>query len=374
MFRLKKKSNKSQARVGILKTRRGSLVTPFFMPIATQGAVKSLTSEEVKNIGAKIILANTYHLYLRPGIKVFNRIGDLHQLMKWSGPILTDSGGYQVFSLAGTKNRRDNLVKIETNKVHFTSHIDGSKHEFTPAKVLQMQKLIGSDIQMILDICTSYPASREVVIRDVATTLRWARKTHQLLQAKKYQDGSLRFAIVQGGVYKDLRKACARELVNLHFDGYAIGGLAVGETHSQMYQVLTHTVPELPENKPRYLMGVGKPENIIKAVELGVDMFDCVIPTREARHGRLYIWRNDQIQKKNFYTTINIKSAKYRYDSQMLYNCKNAPELAGYSRAYLHHLFKTNEALGLRLATLTNLHFYLDLMEKIRQSIISGFL
>jgi len=359
MYKLLKQSKKSVARLGILKTAHGDIETPFFMPIATKAAVKNLTTSEVRDLGAQIILSNTYHLYLQPGLKVLKTQGGLHQMMNWSGPILTDSGGFQVFSLA-------KIRKIMPQGVEFSSHIDGSKHILTPKKVLEIQKIIGSDIAMILDVCPSSKDSKAKIKTAVDLTTLWAK------EAKKYRkvlsNKQLMFGIIQGGLHRDLRAESLQELVKLNFDGYAIGGLAVGETAPEMYDVLDYLVEQMPANKPRYLMGVGTPENIVESVKRGVDMFDCVIPTREARHGRLYTRNAKRIThngKGSFYDTINIFNAKFKNDKKPI----NNTNLKQYSRAYLYQLFKTNEPLGMRLATLNNLEFYLTLMSDIRQAI-----
>jgi len=396
MFKLLKQSKKSSARLGRLKTSHGIVETPFFMPIATKAAVKNLDTDELKELGAGIILSNTYHLYLTPGMKIMKAAGGLHRFMNWPGPILTDSGGFQVFSLS-------KIRKILPGGIQFRSHLDGSKHVLTPRKVLEIQKIIGSDIAMILDVCPPSTASRQEVAAAVATTTKWAEMAYrEIKKAQNHKNTKtlnhestktrkqLFFAIIQGGIYKDLRLKSLEELATLDFDGYAIGGLAVGETNDEMYKVLDYLAPQMPADKPRYLMGVGKPENIIQAVKRGVDMFDCVIPTREARHGRLYLWNFDVKSPKhnlsgrnrkleigninikysifNIYSTINITNSRFKNDFSPI----NSTNLNNYSKAYLHHLFKTNEPLGMRLATLNNLEFYLTLMKNIRQAIKDG--
>ncbi|MEI6627357.1 MAG: tRNA guanosine(34) transglycosylase Tgt [bacterium] len=361
MFKLLKKSKKTKARLGSLKTAHGVISTPFFMPIATKAAVKNLTAEEVKGLEAGIILSNTYHLYLQPGMSLLAKAGGLHKFMRWSGPILTDSGGFQVFSLS-------KIRKILPDGVEFSSHLDGSKHMLTPRSVLEIQKIIGSDIAMILDVCPSSIADHDEVLSAVEMTTRWAKMAQEARKTVK-AGKQLTFGIVQGGVFKDLRLKSLKELSELNFDGYAVGGLAVGETNEEMYKVLDYLAPEMPENKPRYLMGVGTPSNIVEAVKRGVDMFDCVIPTREARHGRLYLWKGKgDITKKDFYYTINIDNAKFKTDLSAI----NQDNLKLFSKAYLYHLFKTQEPLGMRLATLNNVSFYLQLMKKIRQNIKAG--
>ncbi len=354
-----KQSKRSHARLGRVTTSHGVIQTPFFMPIATKGAVKSLPIETVKSLGAQIILSNTYHLYLQPGLKVLKRFGGLRGYMNWSGPILTDSGGFQVFSLS-------KIRKIGLNGVEFRSHIDGSLHQLTPKKVLEIQKVIGSDIAMVLDVCPSSVATRKEVLAAVEATTRWATVARKL-QSRVLDSHQHLFGIIQGGLHRDLREQSLHELAALDFDGYAIGGLAVGETPAQMDEVLDYLGPQLPADKPRYLMGVGTPRDIVSAVRSGIDMFDCVIPTREARHGLLYLWKGTgDVTKKDFYETINITNAKYKLDK------KSLPNLPEYSFSYLHHLFKTNEPLALTLATQINVGFYLELMKKIRGAIKTG--
>jgi len=352
--------------LGVLTTYHGSVSTPFFMPIATKAAIKSLTTDEVKDLGAEIILSNTYHNLLKPGLDIIKKFGGLHKFMDTKLPILTDSGGYQVFSLS-------KLRKIDGDNIEFQSHIDGKKYILNPKKVIDIQVILGSDIMMVLDECVGLPTTRKKAEEALERTSRWAKQAidykNNLNKKSKAIKKQLIFGIVQGADYKDLRLQSARDLVAMNFDGYAIGGLAVGEPPATMYKVLSYTTPVLPENKARYLMGVGYPENIIQAVKSGVDMFDCVIPTREARHGRLYLWRGrPDITKKNFYKTINISNARFAKDKNPIndFNLKN------YSLAYLHHLFKTQEPLGLRLATLNNLYFYMSLMENIRSAIRRG--
>ncbi len=391
-FKLTRKSKKSQARIGVLTTAYGQILTPFFMPIATQGTVKTLSMMEMKKLGASIILGNSYHLYLKPGLSVIRKAGGLHQFMDWSGPILTDSGGFQVFSLGSKEQRARNkeqggLVKVTNKGVEFRSVYNGSKHLFTPRSVIKMQETFGSDIMMVLDECVKNPCSYEKAEVAVNRTLRWAEKSRnqKIKPSTLLRPGKSRnqlFGIIQGSLYKDLRTKCAQELVKMDFDGYAIGGLAVGENLSEMYKVLDYTVPELPENKPRYLMGVGYPEQIIESVKRGVDMFDCVIPTREARHGRLYNFiaprqprarlSITRLWSKRSYQTINIKAKKFAKDTSSINPNSKFPELQEYSKAYLRHLFSVNEPLALRLATLNNLEFYLDLMKKIRLTIITN--
>ena len=337
-----------QSRRGQLEFDRGSIETPCFMPVGTYGTVKAMTPEELRDTGAQIILGNTFHLMLRPGTDIIKQHGDLHDFMHWDGPILTDSGGFQVFSLA-------KMRKITENGVEFQSPVNGDRVELTPERSMQVQRDLGSDIVMIFDECTPYPATEQEARDSMELSLRWAERSKQ---AHEGNPNAL-FAIVQGGMYDNLRKVSASSLVETGFDGYAIGGLSVGEPQEERNHVLDVTLPELPADRPRYLMGVGKPEDIIEAVRRGVDMFDCVIPTRNARTGFLYT-RNG---------VIKIRNSRYQDDTRPLdeecgcYTCRH------YSRAYLKHLDKCGEILGCRLNTIHNLHYYQDLMRDIRQAI-----
>jgi queuine tRNA-ribosyltransferase len=364
-----KTSKKSSARLGVLRTAHGRIQTPFFMTIATRGAVKTLTADEVKTLGAQIILSNTYHLWQRPGLPVIKKSGGLHGFMNWSGPILTDSGGYQVFSLAQKR-------KITEKGVAFVSEIDGTKYFLTPEKAVEIQHVLGSDIMMAFDECAPYPCSHDYAEKSLALTTRWAERCK--VQNKKANGSGLLFGIVQGSVYRDLRLKSAKELVALDFDGYAVGGLAVGEPVEEMYEVLDYTVPALPSKKPRYLMGVGKPEQIVEAVKRGIDMFDCVIPTRNARHGLLYKYRRNNKKVKivgrqdKFYEEIHIKKSQYARDIKPIDEHCDCYTCTHFSRAYLRHLFASNDPLALRLATLHNVRFYLHLMEMIRLEISRG--
>ena len=374
----------SKARAGVFKTAHGTVQTPCFMPIATQAAVKTLDIEDVKKLKPSIILSNTYHLFLRPGLKVIKKAGGLHEFMNWSGPILTDSGGYQVFSLggkneAGTGNH-ESWVKIKNDGVEFRDYKSGAKYFFTPEKVVDIQRVLGSDISMVLDVCAPYPIDYEGAEKAMKLTTEWARRAQ--VKSRKLKVKSLVFGIVQGSVYKDLRQQSARDLVVINFDGYAIGGVSVGEPWKEKSKVLKWVAPLLPENKPRYLMGFGQPEEIVAAVKEGIDMFDCVLPTRNARHGSLYVrkypfshcaparlWREGENEK--FYEVIHITNEKYVIDFKPLDPHCQCLTCRNYTRAYLRHLFNINEPLALRLATIHNLNFYLDLMRSIRQSIIS---
>lgn len=386
MFGIIKKSKRSKARIGRLKLLRGEVQTPCFMPIATRGAVKNLAPEELKKLGAEIILGNTYHLWQKPGPTIIKKAGGLHKFINWRGPILTDSGGYQVFSLA--KHR-----KISDQGVKFSSEIDGRELFLTPEKSIEIQLDLGSDIIMILDECPPWPCSHEYAQKSLDLTLSWTKRCKDHFNRKirnpkpKIRSKSqipntahqtpqkpLLFGIVQGSTFKDLREKSAKELVKIGFDGYAIGGVSVGEPLKEKIKVLKWTVPLLPNDKPRYLMGLGRPEEIVAAASLGVDMFDCVIPTREARHGRIYKFKNQNSkikmtnQNSKFYETLQITNAKFQKDFRPLdkncgcYTCRN------FSRAYLNHLFKIQEPLALRLATIHNLKFYLELMKGIREN------
>ena len=382
MFKLLKKSRESNARLGKLKTKHGVIETPCFMPIATCGSVKSVDSIEMEKLGANIILGNTYHLYLRPGDKLIKKLGGLHNFMNWQKPILTDSGGYQVFSLA-------KMRKISEEGVSFQSHLDGSRHLLTPEKSIEIQQNLGSDIIMVLDECAPYPASKEYIKKSLEMTTRWAERCKVYFEKSQIQNhksqinskfkiqNSLLFGIVQGGVYKDLRERSAKQLLKLNFDGYAIGGVSVGEPSVKMLRAIDWVAPFLPEDKPRYLMGVGKPEEIIMSVARGIDMFDCVIPTRNARHGTIYKFKIQSKKLKitkncsnNFYEILHLKNQKFKSDKKPIdkncgcFTCQN------YSRAYLRHLFVSNELLALRLASIHNIYFYLELMKRIRNLIL----
>ena len=350
------------------------------MPVATQGTVKHITSEELEKLNAEIVLSNTYHLMLRPGEKRIKKLGGLHKFINWQKLILTDSGGFQIFSLRGTKKRGgEGLVKLTKKGVSFKSYIDGTNFNLTPERAVKIQADLGVDIAVCLDECVALPAERKYLAESVELTETWARRSknyHQKLKGKK----PLLLAVIQGGLDKKLRLKSLAGLVKIGFDGYNIGGLSVGETPAQMYSVLDYLVPAMPENRPRYLMGVGYPEQIVEAVRRGVDMFDCVIPTREGRHGRLFLWKKSLLKLSNvkcqmsnvFYQTINITNSAFASDKNPINKNSKLEILRQYSRAYLNYLFKIKEPLGARLATLNNLEFYLKLMEKIRQSIAQG--
>ncbi len=359
-----------QARAGILTTGHGTVPTPAFMPIATRGAVKHLANSDLAQIGNDILLANTYHLYLRPGLDTLRAVGGLHQLMHWDKPILTDSGGFQVFSLA-------HLRKLTPDGVRFNSHIDGAELFMTPELSMEIQQVIGSDIQMCFDYFPGFPASRADAEHSVALTTQWAKRCKDYSPSPKEGEGARGrglFAIVQGSSYADLRQQSAKELVQIGFDGYAIGGLAVGEPADVMYAMLDVTVPLLPQDKPHYLMGVGQPEQILEAVKRGVDLFDCVLPSRNARHGQVYVHTAAELVDPQLmgvqYCKINMTSSEYKADTQVLDPlCQCATCQAGYSRAYLRHLFSVAEPLAQRLTTVHNVSFYIELMRTIRKQI-----
>jgi len=344
----------TKARLGKIRTYRGEINTPVFMPVGTQGAVKTVTPEEVKEVGAEIILANTYHLFLRPGHELIEKAGGLHSFMGWNRPILTDSGGYQVFSLA-------RLRKIDEEGVYFNSHIDGTQYFFTPELVMDIQKALGSDIIMPLDICLGYGASYWETKDALKTTISWLKRAIDYKE-KTGNPNQILFGIVQGGFYKELRKEAVEKLLEFELKGIAIGGISVGEPKEAMYEIMEYTLDLLPKDRPRYLMGVGAPEDLVIGVSMGVDMFDCVLPTRLARHGVFYTKEGRR----------NIKNAKFKEDFTPLeedcdcYTCKK------FTKAYIRHLFLQHETLSYRLLTIHNLRFLFRLMEKIRKSIQEG--
>ena len=333
------------------KTPHGELTTPVFMPVGTQATVKTMSPDQLQALGATIILSNTYHLYLRPGHELIREAGGLHAFMNWPGAILTDSGGFQVFSLA-------KLTKVSDEGVLFRSHIDGSPHFFTPEKVMEIEMALGADIAMAFDLCLPYPSTYEEAALAQARTTQWAARC----RARHDRPDQALFGIVQGVTFRDLREKSARELVAMDFPGYAVGGLSVGEPKELMYEVLDYTVPLLPEDKPRYLMGVGSPDALWEGVARGIDMFDCVLPTRIARNGTAMTSRGRVI----------IRDAKYARDFSPLDPECACPTCRQYTRAYLRHLFKAGEILGLALVTYHNLFFLARLMERIRRSLIEG--
>ncbi len=352
-FTISKKSTKNSQRAGVIETPHGRFPTPAFMAVGTKATVKSVSPKELKNLNCEIILANTYHLYLRPGEKQISRFGGLHKFMRWPGPILTDSGGFQVYSLGP-------MVKIRQNGVVFRSHLDGSRHFFTPEKVIQIQKDLGSDIIMPLDVCLPATDSKKEHKKAVDLTIKWTKKSKKELGASKNQT---LFGIVQGGIDPKLRKYCAQKIIEINFAGYAIGGLAVGESKKDLWQIVKLMDEILPKDKPRYLMGVGEPEDLIKATQLGIDMFDCVLPTRLARHGVVWVTKN---WKK--FTKIDFRKSQYRADQKPIMPGCGCPTCSQkFSKAYISHLIREKEILGLRLLTLHNLWLIQTLMSKIRQ-------
>ena len=341
------------ARTGVLQTAHGPVNTPIFMPVGTVGSVKAIAPDDLNAIGAEIILGNTYHLYLRPGDELVARRGGLHGFNAWDKPILTDSGGFQVFSLS-------TLRTIKEEGVTFRSHLDGSKHLFTPEKVVSIQRNLNSDIMMVLDECVPAGADHTYTARSLTMTTRWAKRCRDAYP--KGTAGNLLFGIVQGGMFKDLRSESARQLIDLDFEGYAIGGLSVGESKDVMMEMLYHTAPILPSEKPRYLMGVGNPTTLVRAVALGVDMFDCVLPTRTARMGTAFSSTG----------RMNMRNAKYARDFRPLDEQCTCPTCRNHTRAYIRHLVKMDEMLGGILLTVHNLHFLLDLMRRAREAIAEG--
>jgi len=351
-FSFIKKDPASSARMGKMTTSHGEVNTPVFMPVGTQATVKTLSPADLVDLGAEIILSNTYHLFLRPGHELIREFGGIQKFMGWNRPVLTDSGGFQVFSLA-------ELRKITEEGVTFQSPIDGgAKHLITPEYAVEIQEALGADIIMAFDECTPYPATRDYAQESLERTLRWAGRCRDAKKAT----GQALFGIVQGGIYPDLRKLSADALVDIGFDGYAIGGLSVGETKPMMYEMIEATVPSLPVDQPRYLMGVGTPEDLVEGVDRGIDMFDCVMPTRNARNGTFF----------TSFGKVVIRNAQYERDHQPIdpgcgcYTCRN------FTRAYMRHLFNANEILALRLGTIHNVYFYLNLMRNVRLSIEQG--
>ena len=350
-FSVIRKDLNTSARLGRLMTAHGIVETPCFMPVGTQGTVKALLPRDLKELGCQILLANTYHLYLRPGHELIRQLGGLHRFMGWDGPILTDSGGYQVFSLGAMR-------KITEDGAHFQSHLDGSAHLLTPEKAVEIQEALGSDIAMILDECIPHDATRDYVEKSTARTIRWAQRC----ASARGKADQMMFGIIQGGRFENLRRACVDEMARLPFEGFAVGGLAVGESEEELNAIGSFTAQLLPQDKPRYLMGVGRPQDIINGVRAGFDMFDCVIPTRNGRNGTLFTWEGK----------LNIKRAEFAGDRRPVdescgcYCCRN------FSRAYLRHLYMAGEILSSQLNTLHNLYFYHRLMDKCREAIRVG--
>jgi queuine tRNA-ribosyltransferase len=347
------KARDRQARLGEIATPRGSVRTPAFMPVGTAATVKAMLPETVRAAGTDIILANTYHLMLRPGAERIAKLGGLHRFMGWDGPILTDSGGYQVMSLS-------KLRRIEEHGVTFQSHIDGATLELTPERAIEVQCLLGADIQMVLDECTPYPATRDEAKSSMELSLRWAERSKQAFQILS-APGQALFGIAQGSIYRDLREQSAEALKRIGFDGYAVGGLAVGEGQSAMLDTVAVATAVLPEDRPRYLMGVGTPEDLLAAIAQGIDMFDCVMPTRSGRHCQAFTWGG----------RLNLRNTRYADDPNPL-DAESACSAALYSRAYLHHLVKSGETLGAMLLSWTNVQFYQELMGRAREAIARG--
>ncbi len=347
-FEVTHKAKDSGARLGKMHTAHGCVETPVFVPVGTQATVKSLTPEELHGLGVQMVLANTYHLYLRPGHDVISKFGGLHRFMHWDGPILTDSGGYQVFSLS-------KLRKISDEGVTFQSHLDGSTHLLTPEKAMEIQEALGSDIMMCLDECTPYPATRAESQNSLELSIGWAKRCREGFSPGQ---GAL-FGIIQGGMFEDLRAQGVEATTHIGFDGYALGGLSVGEPKELMLHIAASTLPLLPDALPRYVMGIGTPEDLIELVSLGADMFDCVIPTRNARNGQLFV-RNGN---------INICNAQYQDDKGPVEAQCTCYTCSHYSRAYLRHLFMAKELLAYRLLTIHNIHYFMTLMREVRQAI-----
>ena len=335
----------------MLRLRHGAVDTPAFMPVGTYGAVKAMSPAELAEIGAQIVLGNTFHLWLRPGLEVVEKHGGLHRFMGWNAPILTDSGGFQVFSLA-------TLRKISEEGVRFASPIDGDRLMLTPEESMRIQKALDSDVAMVFDECLAHPATETQTEKSMSLSLRWAERSKKAFEGSK----NLLFGIVQGGMYEKLRDESLRGLLDIGFDGYAVGGLAVGEPKRDRARILSHVVPGIPSEKPRYLMGLGTPEDLVEAVQAGIDLFDCVLPTRNARNGWLFTRFGD----------VKIRNAKYRDEARPLDECCGCYACRNFTRAYLHHLQKANEILGARLNTIHNLSYYMALMRELRAAIERG--
>ena len=356
MFKLIHKDKSSKARLGVLQTAHGEVNTPVFMPVGTQGTVKAMSNNELLECGAEIILGNASHLSLRPGLEIIKKAGGLHKFMGWQKPILTDSGGYQVFSLA-------KLRKLSEEGAEFSSHIDGSRHFITPEKAIEIQEALGSDIMMTFDECIHYPAARDYVEQSLDLTTKWARRSKEYLRNTQYAIRStkkqLLFGIVQGGTYLDLRKKAVEELLAIGFDGYAIGGVSVGEPQNLIHEISSYTASLLPEESSRYLMGMGTPVDILEAISNGIDMFDCVVPTRNGRNGQAFTWNGE----------LQLRNAEHKEDFSPIDKDCECMACRLHTRAYIRHLFNTEEILGLRLVSLHNIHFYVKLIQKSRQAI-----
>jgi queuine tRNA-ribosyltransferase len=354
MFKLVHTDKGCKARIGRLETAHGEVATPVFMPVGTQGTVKALSNDDLRASGAGMILGNAYHLYLRPGLDIIVKAGGLHNFMGWRGPILTDSGGYQVFSLA-------TLRKLSEEGAEFSSHIDGSKHFLTPEKAIEIQQALGSDIMMPLDECVHYPAARDYAEQSLGLTTRWAGRSKAHIDKRRGQGGAnhLLFGIVQGSTYQDLRRRAVEDLVAIGFDGYAIGGVSVGEPRELIHEIAGYTAALLPEGKARYLMGVGTPPDMLEAIALGVDMFDCVVPTRNGRNGQAFTFSGE----------LQLRNAAYKEDFMPIEESCPCYACANHTRAYIRHLFNTEEILGLRLVSLHNISFYVRLIQLCRKAI-----
>jgi len=359
MFDLLGKDTSSKARRGRLTTSHGVIETPAFMPVGTQGSVKAISPRELRELQAQIILGNTYHLFVRPGLEVIRHFGGLHRFMNWDGPILTDSGGYQIFSLA-------KLRKITEEGVAFQNHLDGTPTFISPEKAMEIQATLGSDIAMVLDECPPWPCEYDYAARSLEMTHRWAKRCKENAErptpSAEYRTQQMIFGIVQGATFEDLRRSSAQTLAAMDFDGYAIGGVSVGEPEPEMMQAVEWSEPHLPENKPRYAMGLGTPPQVIELIARGVDMFDCVLPTRLARNGTAFTANG----------TLNLKNAEFTLQTGPLEEGCECEACRGFSRAYIRHLVKAEEILGLRLISIHNLHFYLDLMRRTRSAITAG--
>ena len=345
----------NMARRGTIETPRGEIRTPAFMPVGTAATVKAMYPQQVRDLGADIVLGNTYHLMLRPGAEEVAALGGLQEFMQWDGPILTDSGGFQVMSLS-------KLAKMSEEGVKFQSHIDGADYMLTPERSIEIQTLLGANIRMVLDECTLFPATHEQAEVSMQLSMRWAERSKTAFAKYDAGLGDALFGIVQGSVYEDLRHRSIEELQQIGFDGYAVGGLAVGEGQEMMLNVLDFTMPAMPQDKPRYLMGVGTPSDLVEAVARGIDMFDCVMPTRAGRHGTAYTWRG----------MVNIRNARHKHDPRPLDARSDCPATSQYSRAYLHHLHRCGEYLGAMLLSWHNLAFYQELMAAMRAAIEEG--
>ena len=356
-FELLAQERRSKARHGRLKTAHGLIETPAFMPVGTQGSVKAVSPRELRELNAQIILGNTYHLFVRPGIEVIRHFGGLHEFMNWDGPILTDSGGYQIFSLA-------KLRKITEDGVHFQNHVDGTPAFISPEIAMEIQAGLGSDIAMVLDECPPWPCQRDYAAKSLEMTTRWARRCKEAAKSVHLQSSTfnLLFGIVQGATFEDLRKESAQALVDIGFDGYAVGGVSVGEPEEEMIKAVESSEPFLPRNKPRYAMGLGTPPQLLEMIARGMDMFDCVLPTRLARNGTAFTSAG----------TLNLKNAEFAMDKRPIEDGCGCLSCRDFSRGYIRHLIKSEEILGLRLITVHNLHFYLELMRQAREKVDNG--